>query len=203
MTVSIILQIRTERGNNRTMDEQNGNQRVDKPERSTFVTVVAWIFIIFSGFGVVIGALQNIALWFLFPRAEVTRALEQANENGEISEFHSLLFGSFELLFLVLFLIVVAVLFTSIGLLRRRNWARITFIGLMALGMMWNVGGLAFMYLFVDPMMPPAMEGVPPEFAAMQNLVVWTNLLLALVFLILFGWIIKKLMSPAIKREFV
>lgn len=203
MTVSITLQIRTETGSNQTMGKQHGDQRVDKPERSTFVTVVAWIFIIFSGFGVLIGALQNIALWFLFPRAEVTRALEQAGEKGEISGFQSLVFDSFGLLFLVLFLVVVAVLFISIGLLRRRNWARVMFIGLMGLGITWNVGGLAFMYLFVDQMIPPAMEGVPPEFETMQNLVVWTNILLALLFSVLFGWIIKKLMSPAIKQEFV
>ena len=32
------------------------------PQRSTFVTVVAWIFIVFSGMATLISALQNLLL---------------------------------------------------------------------------------------------------------------------------------------------
>ena len=53
--------------------------------RSTFVTVVAWIFIVLSGFASVIGALQNIMLRYMMPTEDMHKAMSQAPTNPALS----------------------------------------------------------------------------------------------------------------------
>lgn len=176
---------------------------MNNSEKSIFVTVVAWIFIVISGFVTVVGALQNIAIRFIFPREAMTEALDQAQTQGEISGMHQFMFQSIDIFFLGFFLVAVAVLISSIGLLRRKNWARIIFIVLMGLGIVWNLAGLAFTFLFMDHMPGPEVQEGPVELEAMMNMILGMNILFVVVFSVLFGWIIKKLVSPAIRREFV
>ena len=40
-------------------------------QRSTFVTVVAWVFIVLSGFGTLISLLQNLMIQTVFTSPEV------------------------------------------------------------------------------------------------------------------------------------
>jgi hypothetical protein len=119
--------------------------------------------------------------------------------------FASFLFNYFQLFFL-LFLVVSAATFASaIGLLKRKNWARILFVGIMGLGILWNVVGIVFMALFFQSM-PPVSAGAPSagagNFEVMWTIMLGFNLLMVAGFVWLFGWIIKRLLSEEVRREF-
>lgn len=92
--------------------------RPDMP--STFVTVVAWVFIVFSALGVLMTTAQNVML-SLMP------AFTESADAGFL-ERHV------RILFVIPWALSASMLVASAGLLKRREWARKIFIGLLSLG---------------------------------------------------------------------
>jgi hypothetical protein len=173
-------------------------------QRSTFVTVVAWTFIALSGFGTVIAILQNVMVWTVFQGAGFGEAM-QAEPPPGAPPFASFMAAYFHLFFLGFLIANVITLASSIGLLKRRNWARLCFVGLMVLAIVWNIGGLALQFSMFASMQEefaaPPMHDVPDmEFFFVAVAVVST--LLAVGFSVLFGWIAKRLLSRSIASEF-
>jgi surface polysaccharide O-acyltransferase-like enzyme len=173
-------------------------------QRSTFVTVVAWIFIALSGFGTVIAALQNVMLFTVFRSPDAAQVLHAPPPPGMPPA--AAFMASHAYLFFVAFLVVSAfTLISSVGLLRRWNWARLFFVGLMVIGVVWNLGGLALQFSMFGSMQEQfavsAQQGAPdmqPFFIA----VAVVSVLFAVGFSVLFGWIAKRLLSPAVVAEF-
>lgn len=87
-------------------------------------------------------------------------------------------------------------LVSSVGLLKRKNWARVSVVALLALWVLWNIATLVMIYLF------GMQDG---QLAAGQPHSVFIQLFM-LVFLVavsaLLIWIIRKLVSPTIVEEF-
>ena len=169
--------------------------------RSSFVTAVAWVFIVLAGFTTLISILQNIMVALMFPQEDM-RAAASAKDVPAFAKFMfahpHVFFGAF--------LAVSATTFASaIGLLKRQNWARLVFIAILVLGIVWNLGGLVLMFS-TFPSMAPAPEHAPADFRdqfeTMWKVMMGFSVLIALAFAGLFGWIIKRLVSPEIKREF-
>lgn len=169
-------------------------------QRSTFVTVVAWIFIVLSGFSTMISILQNLMVHVMFAQAEMQEALQQAQLRG--GPPMAALMLRYMPLFVFGFLVLSATTLTaSIGLLRRRNWARLLFIGLMGLGVLWNVGGLA-LQLTMFSSMRQEFGAAPADMSMMLVVMTVFASVLVLAFVGLFGWIAARLLSPAIAAEF-
>lgn len=173
-----------------------------QPIRSTFVSVVAWVFIVFSSFGVLIMLLES-ALFFVMPFDELMAQEAQTGQPFSPDIFINIMRGA------ILFMLVVCLwsLASSIGLLLRKNWGRINFIILMAIGIFFQVLGLlwSFVFLYIGFTIPEQMQnGVDASF--MQTFM-WVMFAFSLIFSIgfgvLYGWIIKKLVSPAIRAEFL
>ena len=173
---------------------------------STFVDVVAWIFIIMAGSSTFISILQNVMINFLIPGDKMTQAMEQANLTGHLPALAIFIFSHFNYFFLLFFFVSVLTLVSAIGLLKRKNWARVTFIVLLSMGIIWNIGGVVFQFTMFNDMLSsvPAPETgqMVPEFARMVMFMKIGSLIMALGFSALFGWIIKKLVSAPIKAEF-
>jgi hypothetical protein len=88
---------------------------------------------------------------------------------------------------------------SSIGLLKRKNWARLIFVGLMALGIVWNLGGIVLQFaMFASMQNGFGHPGMEVFFIAMSAV----SILFAFGFSGIFGWIAKRLLSPAIAAEF-
>ncbi len=49
-------------------------------ERSTFVTVLAWMFIVLSGFSTLMSIIQNIVMSIVFPFARMQASIEAARK---------------------------------------------------------------------------------------------------------------------------
>ena len=170
--------------------------------RSQFVTAVAWVFIVLSGFATLMSLLQNLMLQVMLDAPEVHTALAQANTAGA-PPFAGLMMGGVRYLFLFTLLLAAGMLAASIGLLRRNNVARVAFIALLVLGIAWQVLGLGFQAMFYShlPVQDFASEG-GPDTRAMFRVILAFSVALALVIAGVFGWIIKRLTSPAIRAEF-
>jgi hypothetical protein len=174
-------------------------------QRSTFVTVVAWIFIVLSGFGTLIGILQNIMVQTVFRSGEFGEAMQAVPPDPGLPPVATFMFEHFHWIFLAVLLVNLFMLASAIGLLKRRNWARRCFIAIMILGVVWQVVGLimqATMFSFMrDQFSAAQMQGAPdmgPFFIAMGVV----SVIFALAFGGLFGWIAWKLASKPIAMEF-
>jgi hypothetical protein len=172
-------------------------------QKSTFVNVLAWIFIIFGGLTTFISILQNIMIHKMFPKEEMTQAAQQASQNENFPAFAEFMFNHFDL-FIFLILVLSATNFISaIALLKRKNWARIFFIFLMSVGIIWNIFGLILNFTMFNSM--PEMAGSsapPPEFQEMMQIMKYATVVMAVGISALFGFVIKKLCSTTIKEEF-
>jgi hypothetical protein len=173
-----------------------------QPKRSTFVTVVAWIFIVLAVFSTVIGILQNIMIYTMFPAEEMKDTFTHGPGAEQMPAMFKFMFAHMRVLFLGMLVLMAFTLVASIGLLKRMNWARISFIVLMSLGVAYNVIGVFWSFTISRDMGEFAGPGAPPEFQVMQTVVMVFSIIMALAFAVLFGWIIKKLVSKEIKTEF-
>lgn len=163
------------------------------------VSAVAWVFIVLAAFALLACAAESVVIAVMFPSG--TRVLAQADHFGDFGRF---VLGHLQPLLLALQLIFAITLVAAIGLLMRANWARRAFIGLMVFGIYWNVGGAILVWYFLYPAPDP---GIAPQVAhaqldVLRNLALTFDLLLSAASAALFGWIIKRLRSPRLRREF-
>jgi hypothetical protein len=102
-------------------------------------------------------------------------------------------------------LVSLLTLVSAIGLLRRWNWARLCFIGLMALGIAWQLAGLGLQYTVfssIQSQFPGQAAHGGPDMTPFFLAIGVFSVIFALGLAVLFGWIIKRLLSPAIAAEF-
>lgn len=176
-----------------------------QPARSSFVSVLAWIFIVMSGFSTLISILQNIMINTFFPLDQMQATMHDANGRQAIPPAAEFMMSHFRLFFGVFLAVSAFTLATSIALLKRKNWARLVFIGLLGLGIVWNIGGLFIQQaMFSSMALPPVKAPVEFQstFKTMMTVMSVFSLVVAIAFSVLFGWIIKRLVSPEIRHEF-
>jgi len=172
--------------------------------KSTFVTAVAWVFIALAGFATLISALQNIMIYIFFPVEQMHGAMAQAREQQQMPAYYWFIFEHVREIFAGFLLLTSLVLVASIGLLRRYNWARILFVWLLALGVIWNVAGIAWPWIFFHTMpQPPQTAPIHAQFQALATGIGIFSAIISLGTAVLFVWIVKRLMSSAIKTEFM
>lgn len=168
---------------------------IGRPQ-SKFVTLVAWIGILFSAVSTAIGALENALVWLFVPldafEAEMTR---------QLPGLPLPILRSFHWIVLAFWIASLVTLVASVGLLRRREWARIAFIVLLAASalatIVLTVGESAMMdALFADA---GALPDDVQRAKAIVTILMW---LLNVVIVVAHGWMIWKLLSPSIRAEF-
>lgn len=173
--------------------------------RSGFVTGLAWVFITLAGFSTLISVLQNVMITFMFPAEEFQAAMRESQGDHSMPGVFRLMFENFRLFFAAFLLLSVCTLVAAIGLLKRKNWARLVFIGIMGVGIVWNLVSLS-MILAMSSMIPDmpaqAESGAHGNFELARNVMIGFNVVMVLAFSGLFAWIIKRLVSTEISREF-
>ena len=184
------------------MDSSTNSQ----PElRSYFVTVLAWVFLVITGFSTFISVLQNIMITFFFPMAEMEAGMHSAKGSENLPAFVQFMLGHMQYFFLAFLLLSATMFISSVALLKRKNWARIAFIVFLAFGIAWNIGSLFFQSAFFSSMSQMPSDA-PSEFRAQVESMAMVMLvamsLFAIAFSALFAWLIKRLASPRIRAEF-
>jgi len=170
---------------------------MNNKKKSSFINTFAWISIVFSGFGIFIGILQNIMMQTVMQDTQ----FKQLNGEENIPPMLGVMFENFDLLVLGTFIITILTFIASIGLLKRKNWARLFFIVLFGLGIVWSLVGA---YMQYDLMNSMNVGGeIPEDFATMKNTMMMVNGAITIAFIALYVYIIKRLHSEQIKSEFL
>jgi hypothetical protein len=171
------------------------------PAQSTFVNVVAWISIALSGMGAGVALLQFIMFMTLFNNDE----MEQTFANSPGADAMAVMVYQLMPWFILCFLAVsVTSLVASIGMLRRQNWGRLIFIGILVLGIAWNVFGIVMQHYVIAslPKMPDMPDQPGPSMDSFMLGIQIGSAVFAAAICALHIWIIKRLMSSEIAAEF-
>jgi hypothetical protein len=172
--------------------------------RSTFVTVLAWILIVFAGFATFISLFQAAMITFAFPEAKFWTDAGPVRGLENVPPIVRFMAANVALFFVAGWILFLATFISALALLRRKNWARLYFVVLMSLGIVWNIAGLWLQFSVLSSFSPPV--GAPPEFGrnfeVIRIVMGIANTVFALAVAVLFAWIIKRLLSPSIRAEF-
>jgi hypothetical protein len=101
-----------------------------------------------------------------------------------------------------------ALLAAAIGLLMRQEWARRAFIGLLAVAIIANLAGLWLQHELVRSLVHGTLQAtaLPPQaagvFGGLADATQIMAMLVTLVGCALLGWVIRRLMSDAVRQEF-
>ena len=173
--------------------------------RSSFITGLAWISIVVAGFATLLSLLQYIMVSLMFPVEEIRAALRESEKTQPMPAFVGLMVENLRLFFGLFLAMSVVTLVASIGLLKRQNWARLIFTGMMALAAVAHVAGAA-MPFFMFSSFSPVAENAPADMRdnaeLMMKIVMGFTAALSIFLAALFGWFVKRLLSDDIRREF-
>ena len=162
-------------------------------EKSAFVNVIAWLSIAGSALMSLIGVIQNILLYTVFPDFEA--------EIPQINPTIDMIISNLDVFFGLFLVYSLFLLVASIGLLRRINWARVLFVALLVLSLVWMIGGFAM--VSGEDLMPndPALA-IDEEFGSFFTMLTYANYALnALIFAVTL-WLAVKLCREPILSEF-
>lgn len=167
--------------------------------RSTFVTVLAWVFIVLAGLATLISGLQNLMLHTMMP----TNLTPPTGPGAEhMPAFMRWMLSHIRLFFLAVLLLSASTLAAAIGLLKRRNWARLAIVTLLTLGIVWNLGALVLQ----QQMMAVPLAGIPgphhADFEQTFQVMRIASAAIAVGISLLFAWLIKRLCSVDVRAEF-
>ncbi len=173
---------------------------------SSFITAVAWFFIIIGAVSTLIISFQNLFLYLFFPAGEFSAAAESYSGSDHFS-FHGLYsIEIFQVLLFLLFLLSFFLLISAIGLLRRKNWARIVFIVLLTAGIIWN-GVYLWIQKSVLSYVGLIETGKDAEMNTLLDNFISTfsieSFSVAIILSALYGWVIWKLSTPPVRNEFI
>jgi hypothetical protein len=176
------------------------------PIRSTFVTVVAWTFIAITGFASFIAVLQALMFAFVFP-ADLVAPPESTKALEEMPGFFRFMFQHIKWFFVFFWSLSVATLICAIGLLRRKNWARLAFVAIMVIGIVWNLSGIWLQEQMMSsfpkpPVEDPRLVEFQAGFETMMTIMRFAMAGFSIGMALLFGWITKRLVSRSVRAEF-
>lgn len=176
--------------------------------RSLFVTIVAGVFIALSGLALA-AAVAQYRIFTMEPyRGTMDRALQDSTFASVAPPAWRFLVANYRTLALAGLAASTATLLASVGLLRRRNWARILFVGLLTLGIAAMVASLFLRDAMIpdltavmarDSTLHQARGDLAAAFRAMRT--VFAGLALGIAGA--FGWLIARFVSPGVRAEFV
>ena len=169
--------------------------------RSTFVNVVGGIFTALTGMCSLMFLVQAVMFHTLFSKPEMQMALSKPPPG--MPEYVALLFSHLEFFMGGMLIFNICFLISSIGLLLRKNWARLAFIAMLCLLIAWNLFGFGLQLTIFSSMTAQFPNGTDTStFKIMMVVIGIVCGVFAFGFIGLLGWIAKKLLSAPIVAEF-
>lgn len=147
--------------------------------------------ILISGLAIFFSLMQNIMMYMLpFPN-------EELSEQSDLMDY---VFYYSEIIFAIFMLIAIWTFISSIGLLKRKNWARISMICIFFWAILWTITSSSFQWFYFFDIQFSDFSEVSLDIASIIATAVLLVLIITLT--VLFIWLIKKLISQNIKNEF-
>jgi hypothetical protein len=189
-----------------TLAPQPGDQTMPQTfnvgSRSLFVTVTAWVFILLAALASVSALLQKAEIASFLPGLTVVGNVQP------LPLLTGLLMGYLPWVVGAGLAMSLATLACAVGLLLRLEWARRIFIALLVLAIAANLAGLWLQQEMLQSLVSSTLQGspLPPLAADVFGGFVTAARVMAVVVTVgaclLLVWIIRRLMSPAVRQEF-
>jgi hypothetical protein len=166
--------------------------------RSIFVTLTAWVFIVIA----------LVASASALVRSAEVAALIQPWRGASLPVVTGLLVNYLPWMMGAALTVSLAMLACAVGLLMRLEWARRTAIGLVALVIVANLMGLWLQHELVQALVQTTLRGasLPSQvmglFGGFATAAQLMAMLVTLVGCGLLVWLIRRLMSDAVRQEF-
>ena len=167
--------------------------------RSRFVNFVAWMFILLAAFA---------CEWAVIQNATQSSWAALAGDRASLPWLSGLLLRHVGWVYCAAIALSLAMIVCAVGLLRRIEWARRVFIGLLMVAIGVDLAGLwlqqEFMHLLVDSALRQATLTQPAAdlFGGVVTMARVLAGFLTLVASVALVGIIRRLMSPAVRQEF-
>lgn len=173
--------------------------------KTPFVTIIAWVFIALSIMILMTSIIQFIVVAVLNygdMHNLMVAELKKTMKDSDMLELALLAFRYAWIFVAVTFLYALTLLLTSIGLLKRREWARKTMVVLLVIAVFYELTDLAWQFYVMNSTMAPMMTEMPGLGNGIMAVMLGMVTLMVLAFCILFVWVIIKLLSEKVKQEF-
>lgn len=170
--------------------------------RSLFVTLTAWVFLLLGGVASVSAVLQNATLASWLP------GLQGLGAAQPLPLLTGLLVGYLPWVMGAGLVVSLATMVSAVGLLLRLDWARRCFIAVLGLAIAADLLGLWLQHEVVQSLVESTLARAPlPPTAAdvFGGFVTASQVMAAVVTLAacgLLAWIMRRLMSSAVRQEF-
>ena len=167
--------------------------------RSRFVNFIAWVFILLAAFA---------CAWAVIQNATQSSWTGLVADQAALPWLTGLLLRHVVWVYSAAIALSLATMVCAVGLLRRIEWARRVFIGLLMVAIGVDLAGLwlqqEFMHLLVDSALRQSTL-TQPAADVFGGVVTLARLLAAFVTLVAsvaLAGIIRRLMSPSVRQEF-
>lgn len=170
--------------------------------RSLFVTTTAWVFIALAALACLSALVQHATLASWAPGVTV------AGDAATLPGLSGLLADYLPWVVATGLSMSIATLACAVGLLLRLEWARRSFIGLLAVAIVANLLGLWLQHELLQSIVQATLgkTALPASVAGVVGgFVIATRVMAAAVVLaacLLLAWVMRRLMSPAVRQEF-
>lgn len=167
-------------------------------KNATFITLISWVFILIGGFIALGTLMQSLMLTFLFSNEEFAAAMQLSSQDMPAQA--AFMLDHIRSISWLAFAVAALLVGASVGMLRRKNCARLLFIGMMWLFAVMTVTMAAVQLGYLDNL--SAGKDVPAGFIKLMQATKLMSLLFGIGLGVLFGWLAWRLGRPAIKAEF-
>jgi len=168
--------------------------------RSLFVTLTAWAAIMLAAVACAFGVIQQAAL------ASWAPGLDAAVQSEPMTAASGAMLGYLPWVIGAGLMISVGLLVAAVGLLMRLEWARRAFIGLVVVAIAANLASLWLQHEFVQSLVDATLRDAPVSFGIFGGFATVAKMAsgaLTLVACGLLAWVIRRLMSPKVRQEFI
>ena len=165
--------------------------------RSRFVNFIAWMFILLAAFA---------CEWAVIQNATQSSWSALAGDQSSLPWLTGLLMRHVAWVYSAAIALSLAMIVCAFGLLRRIEWARRVFIGLLMVAIGVDLAGLwlqqEFMHLLVDSALRQASQPAADLFGGVVTVARVLAGFVTLVASVALVGIIRRLMSPSVRQEF-
>ncbi len=171
---------------------------------STFVSVLAWLGIILHAFLALGAIMQGVLLRTVLEDPTLMERVTAAYSATPIPEVGPYVVGISRIIFAAFFAYALIGVAASIGLLHRKNWARLTTVVMLALTLAW-MALMTGLQLLSGNISMPANPNYPnmPDMTQMMSTIRTFSLIIGVAIMATCGWLIWRLVSKPIRAEFV
>jgi len=167
-------------------------------KKSNFIDVMGWGSLVMSGLSLLTSIPQMMVTNALTGDAGLDLSMISGMEN--MPPVVGTIFENMLAVTMISIIFNLLVFISSIALLKRKEWARLFFIVMMVIGLLWMIYGIWTMVPMIESISQMDI-GIEDTQSIVDGVMIMVGLI-SILMLGLYWYVIKKMMSDDIKAEF-